>query len=695
MLAIFSEPILNNIVCKIMNNLQHATSPYLLQHASNPVQWHVWGDEALQLAKENDKPILLSIGYSSCHWCHVMAHESFENETTAALMNAHFINIKVDREERPDLDHIYMGAIQILTGSGGWPLNVFLTPDLKPFYGGTYFPPKPLHNRASWNDVLWHMADAFKNKRPEVEQQAQQLLDYISNDVASVLKKKSVENNLGEINFSEKLFSENDFEKMFTQMQMRFDSLHVGFEAAPKFLGTMNMEWLLLQNYFFNKKNGLQHVQLSLKKMFHGGIYDQIGGGISRYSTDAQWFAPHFEKMLYDNALLLKTMAQTFLITKDELLKTKAIHILQFLKREMQAANGGFYSALDADSEGVEGKFYCWHFDEIKNALNENEFKAVENFYNILPEGNWEHGFNILHEIASPQPSPKEREYLKSAHEKLFSIREKRIRPQLDNKQLLAWNALLISAFSHAYTSFDEIEFKKSALQIIDFFEKKLTNNFPNLYHQCTNEKSSQAAFLDDYAFAMQAYLDVYNITFDEKYLQQSYQIAQHILVHFSKPDSPFFYFSKKEQTDIISRSIELYDGALPSPNSVICRCFLKLSVLFSDEKLFEIAQQQLAEVKSAMIQYPTSFANWACAAMELENHLIEIICCGENAEKNIAELQQNYLPCTMLFLKNKNSDLPILQTYPVDKNEIFVCRNKACEAPVVDTSSVLKLTIR
>ncbi len=685
---------------KAHNSLQHASSPYLLQHAANPVQWHIWGDEALQLAKENDKPILLSIGYSSCHWCHVMAHESFENETTAALMNEHFINIKVDREERPDLDHIYMNAIQILTGSGGWPLNVFLTPDLKPFYGGTYFPPKPLQNRASWNDVLWHMADAFKNKRDEVEQQAQQLLDYISNDVTSVLKKKSLENNLGEINFSEKLFSESDFEKMFSQMQLRFDSLHGGFEAAPKFLGTMNMEWLLMQNYFFNKKNGLEHVQLSLTKMLSGGIYDQLGGGISRYSTDAQWFAPHFEKMLYDNALMLKTMAQTFLVTKDDLLKTKANHILQFLKREMQAANGGFYSALDADSEGVEGKFYGWQFDEIKNALNNNEWKIVQPFYNITTEGNWEHGFNILHQAIEKNKLAEGlnldekvvAENLKSAHEKLFSIREKKIRPQLDNKQLLAWNALLISGLSQCYKSFGDDEFKNCALQMVDFFSKKLSNNFPNLYHQCTLEKSSQAAFLDDYAFAMQALLDVYAITFDEKYLQKSYQIAQHIITHFSKPDSPFFYFTAKEQTDIISRSIELYDGALPSPNSVICRCFLKLSVLFNDEKLFEIAQQQLAEVKAAMIQYPTSFANWACASMELENHLAEIICCGENAEKIIAELQQHYLPASIMLLKIKNSELQILEPYPMDKNKIFVCRNKTCEAPVIDSEGVLRL---
>ena len=685
---------------KSANLLINETSPYLLQHAHNPVQWHAWNKEALQKAKQFDKPILLSIGYSSCHWCHVMEHESFENEQTAALMNEYFICIKVDREERPDLDHIYMQAIQILTGSGGWPLNVFLTPDLKPFYGGTYFPPKPIHNRPSWNDVLWHIANAYKTKRDEVEQQANQLMEYINNDVVSVLKKKMVDvPNQNE----ENIFSENDFEKMFQAMQMQFDSMDGGFGAAPKFLGTMNMEWLLHHFHFAKNEKVLAHVELSLLKMLSGGIYDQIGGGISRYRTDAKWFAPHFEKMLYDNALLLKVMAQTYSITKNNFLKEKANQILIWLRREMQDLNGGFYSALDADSEGVEGKFYVWTYDELKSILSEEEFKTVEKIYNILPEGNWEHGFNILH-TTSPQPYPKEREQIHLISQKLFSVREKRIRPQLDNKQLLAWNALLISGFSQCYKSFCDEKFKNAALQSLNFIEEKLFlgKNPAQLFHQCTLGKPQGAAFLDDYTYLIQAYLSAYETCFDEKYLHSAYSLSQFVISNFENENltralskgegemTPFFYFTQKNQMDVISRTIELYDGAVPSPNSVLCRAFLKLSLIFEDEKLFLIAKNQLQEVKNAMVQHPTSFANWACAAYELKNGITEIICCGDDADKFTNEIQQHFLPTSILMQKKSSTTVDVLKEYSTEENQIFICRNKTCASPVKDVRNVL-----
>ncbi len=668
------------------NQLIKETSPYLLQHAYNPVQWHAWNDDALQKAKDLNKPILLSIGYSSCHWCHVMEHESFENEQTAALMNEYFINIKVDREERPDLDHIYMNAIQILTGSGGWPLNIFLTPDLKPFYGGTYFPPKPMHNRPLWNDVLWHIANAYKTKRDEVEQQANQLMDYINNDVVSVLKKKMID--VPNEN-AENIFSENDFEKIFQAMQMQFDGMDGGFGAAPKFLGTMNKEWLLFDFRFAKNEKALAHVELSLLKMLNGGIYDQLGGGISRYSTDAKWFAPHFEKMLYDNALLLKVMAQTYSITKNNMLKEKANQILIWLQREMQDLNGGFYSALDADSEGIEGKFYIWAYEELKSILGEEEYKIIEKTYNILPEGNWEHGFNILHEATSPQPSPTERELLKSAYEKLFGARGKRVRPQLDNKQLLAWNALLISGLSQCCKSFGDKAFKNAALQSLKFIEEKL---FPrkipaHLFHQCTLGKPQGATFLDDYAYLIQAYLSIYEICFDENHLHSAYSLSQFVIENFVSENSPFFYYTKKSQNDVISRTMELYDGAVPSPNSVLCRAFLKLSLIFEDEKLFSIAKNQLQEVKNAMVQHPTSFANWACAAYEFKNGITEIICCGNDADKFTNKIQQHFFPATILMQKKNLTSLNILNEYATDKNLVFVCKNKTCQ--IIDAGKI------
>jgi uncharacterized protein len=665
---------------KHTNSLINSTSPYLLQHAHNPVNWHTWGDEALQKSKSENKPILISIGYSSCHWCHVMEHESFENEQTATLMNEYFINIKVDREERPDLDHIYMNAVQTLTGSGGWPLNVFLTPELKPFYGGTYFPPKPLQNRPSWNDVLMYMADAFKNKRDEVEQQANQLLEIVSKDVAFKKTEIGISN--------ESLFSDSDFDKMLIQMEMRMDKQNGGFERAPKFLGTMNMEWLLTHHFFTKNELALQHVEHSLKRMSCGGIYDAVGGGIARYSTDADWFAPHFEKMLYDNGLFLNIISQTYSITKNHALKSVAEKTIEYIKEEMLDTNGGFYSALDADSEGVEGKYYIWEYDELKNILDENELKLFEQHYSILPEGNWEHGYNILHATNFS----KEENILVSVLKKLKTHRSKRIKPLLDDKQLLSWNALLISALAKCGIAFKNEEAKKIALNAIGFIEQKLINiQFPNLFHQCTKQQIAHAAYLDDYAYLMQAYLDIYTISFDENYLQKANQIAKHIVENFSNDNSPFFYFTSKIQTDIVARTTEVYDGAQPSANSVICRCFLKLANIFDDNILMEIVEKQLQEIKSGVIQYPTSFANWALAAYEYKNGFTEFICTGNQALNFAAEIQEKFIPCKMVFVVDVKSKLEKLKTYFSTENKIYVCRNKSCLAPVDSVAKALQ----
>jgi uncharacterized protein YyaL (SSP411 family) len=690
------------------NSLIHSTSPYLLQHAHNPVNWFAWGDEALQKAKHENKPILLSIGYSSCHWCHVMERESFENEQTAAVMNEYFVNIKVDREERPDLDHIYMSAIQTLTGSGGWPLNVFLTPDLKPFYGGTYFPPKPMHNRASWVDVLMHMADAYKSRRDEVEKQAEQLLGFVTKNVA--FKKNDFDTN------PEILFSNSDFEKIFTQMEMRMDKQHGGFERAPKFLGTMNMDWLLHHEYFTkynNQQNNFHHskpspieegkgevakendenlffnhVSHTLLKMSRGGIFDCVAGGIARYSTDAEWFAPHFEKMLYDNALFLQILANEYSLSKNEQIKITIEKIFDYLMEEMQDKNGGFYSALDADSEGVEGKYYVWTDEELKQLLTTDEYEEIKNLFNILPEGNWEHGYNILHTTLTPTNKIA----YQSAIEKLKQERKNRIKPLLDNKQLLAWNALLISALSKCFLVLKDKKYKLAALNGLQFVEEKLINNsFPNLFHQHTLGKSKHNAYLDDYAFLMQAYLDAYALNFDESFLHKAYQIAQHIHQNFSNIDSPFYFFTSKNQTDVVARTTEVYDGALPSPNSVICRCFLKLSYLFDDNNLFAIAEKQLQEIKSAIVQHPTSFANWAIAAYEYTNGLTEIICTGNEAANFAAEIQTQFIPCKMIFISNKNTSIEKLKDYFSEQNKIYVCKNKSCLAPVNSVAEALK----
>jgi uncharacterized protein YyaL (SSP411 family) len=432
------------------NLLIEESSPYLLQHAYNPVEWHPWGEAALKLAKDLDKPILVSIGYAACHWCHVMERESFEDAATAKIMNEYFVNIKIDREERPDLDNIYMDAVQAMTGSGGWPLNVFLTPDKKPFYGGTYFPPEPMHNRASWKDVLLGISKGFKENRDQINGQAKKLTDHLQSSNAFGFQKTGAISAPGL----------SDMDAAVSALLMQADTVWGGFGGAPKFPQTASIRFLLRYHYFNPAhKASLEHALLCLDKMIEGGIYDQLGGGFSRYSTDGQWLAPHFEKMLYDNALLVTTLSEAYQLTKKESYHKAIIETLAFVENELMDADGGFLSALDADSEGVEGKFYTWSSSEIISLLQKSAplFMA---YYGVTEAGNWEHT-NILH---TPQPSSavaqqfgvSEKECLKTiqnCNSILMFERNKRIRPQTDDKQLLGWNALMNTAFCKAYAA--------------------------------------------------------------------------------------------------------------------------------------------------------------------------------------------------------------------------------------------------
>lgn len=678
---------------KFTNKLAEETSPYLLQHAHNPVNWYPWGDEALQKAKEKDKPILVSIGYSACHWCHVMEHESFEDEETAQLMNDNFINIKIDREERPDLDHIYMDAVQAIAGNGGWPLNVFLTPDKKPFYGGTYFPPQRAFNRASWKEVLEGVSNLFTEKREQVEAQAEELTQHIGR---SNIKAK----NFSLLN-EEEIFTRQQCDEIFTNVMKQADKNWGGFGNAPKFPQTFTINYLLRYYHYSKNDYALQQTCLSLDRMLHGGIYDQIGGGFARYSTDAEWLAPHFEKMLYDNALLISTLSDAYKITQNQSYKRVIEETINFIERELTDKNGGFYSALDADSEGEEGKFYVWNYDEVKNILLDDTEMFCK-YYDVSENGNWEHK-NILRVLTplqefANQNNLKEKEFeeqLKSSAEKLLAIRNKRIRPGLDDKILLSWNALMITALCKASSALVCIDYKNLAIATFDFIFStfKVNENDFELYHTFKNGVVKYPAFLDDYAYLIEACIALQEITSDNKYIEYANSLTQYIIENFSSTENDFFYYTSKKQKDIIIRKKEIYDGAIPAGNSVMADNLFYLSVIFDKPLWKEKAAGFLNNLAELIIKYPTSFGNWASLLIDVYAGVNEIAICGNGFEKFRDELLQKFIPNKVIQCTNKPNEnkYPLISKKSISNQPfIYLCRNYTCQAPVDNVQSIV-----
>jgi len=549
------------------NKLIEETSPYLLQHAHNPVNWFAWGDEALGLAKKENKPILISIGYSACHWCHVMEKESFENEETAHIMNEHFVNIKIDREERPDLDHIYMDAVQAMTGSGGWPLNVFLTPDAKPFYGGTYFPPKKAFNRPAWQEVLLGVHEAFSQRRNEIDSQAENLTEHLLQANSFGISSP------GGVNF----FTKEKTEEAFNSIMKNADKEWGGFGRAPKFPQSFVIQYLLRFYYVNENKEALQQALLSIDKMINGGIYDQVGGGFARYSTDAEWLVPHFEKMLYDNALLVSVISEAYQLSKDERYKEIIEETILFLQRELMHEESGFYSAIDADSEGTEGKFYVWNYDEVNEILNEDG-KIFCDFFDIRSQGNWE-GDNILwrrekDEVFCNEKNismKKLRQIIQQGKKLLLEKRNRRIRPQTDDKILLGWNALMNISLSKAYAATGNEAYEQMAIKNMQFILSKFSkDNSTEYFHDWKNNIAKQPAFLDDYAFLIQALIQLQEVTGNTDYLEKASLLTEHVIGYFSDTASEFFFYTNKDQEDVIIRKKEVYDGAQPSGNAIM-----------------------------------------------------------------------------------------------------------------------------
>ncbi len=673
------------------NHLIHETSPYLLQHAHNPVDWYPWGNDALHKAKTENKPILVSIGYAACHWCHVMERESFEDVSTATIMNEHFVNVKIDREERPDLDHIYMDAVQAMTGSGGWPLNVFLTPEGKPFYGGTYFPPARAFNRPSWKEVLLSIADAYKEKKPEIIQQAENLTQHLLQSNQFGIGPHS---GIG-------IFNSEQNEEVFQNLMKNADLIDGGFGRAPKFPQTFSIQWLLRHYYYAKDEKALHHALFSLDKMIYGGIYDQVGGGFARYSTDGEWLVPHFEKMLYDNALLLIAISEASQLDHRKLYEDVIEETIGFVERELMSNDAGFYCALDADSEGEEGRFYVWSKEEVDQVLV-SDSDLVCDYFDITERGNWE-GKNILrvkvpaHEFATQKAIDPDQFYqlIQTAKEKLLKWRAKRPRPLLDDKILLGWNALMNAACSKAFMATGKERYQQLAVRNMDFILRAFGHEGSGKWnHSYKNGQAKYPAFLDDFAYLIQALILLQEITGNTHYLDVSKELAEYVIAHFSEEEGPFFYYTNNQQDDVIVRKKEIYDGATPSGNAVMAHNLFYLSVVFDLREWKNRSMEMVSGLEPVIRKYPGSFGMWASLLQAFSSDVPEIVLTG----KKINELRKRFL---YIFIPHRifqsseitNPTFPLLEGKTLANQPlIFLCKNYACQQPVDNLPAFIRL---
>ncbi|MBP6334935.1 MAG: thioredoxin domain-containing protein [Bacteroidia bacterium] len=669
------------------NHLIGETSPYLLQHALNPVEWYPWGDEAWERAKKENKLVLVSIGYSACHWCHVMEHESFEDDSIAKLMNENFICIKVDREERPDIDQIYMSAVQLMTGSGGWPLNCFTLPDGKPIYGGTYFP------KANWSQVLLQLNKFYRENPDKAKEYAEEL-------TKGIKSMEIIKVNSSPVNFNTALLNE-----MISKWKTQFDNLEGGPNRAPKFPLPNNYEFLLNYSALTRNKEVLSHVELTLQKMAFGGIYDQIGGGFSRYSVDSLWKAPHFEKMLYDNAQLVSLYSLAYKQNKNPLYKTIVFESLEFIKRELTSSEGGFYSAIDADSEGVEGKYYVWKKEELHQLLKDlhggKGYPILTEYFNINSKGLWEEENYILLrkktdvEIATQfEITIEELNALVTEAKKiLLSERDKRIRPGLDDKILTSWNALMIKAFCDAYCAFGEPVFLVSAKKNADLLLKSIRRTDGGLFHSYKNGKAQINGYLEDYSFTCEALLALYECSFEEKYLQEAKKLTEYAFEHFYDDSLGSFWFTSNLDPALIARKKEIQDNVIPASNSSMAKALFRLGIHFEENKYSETAERMLHNVSTEMTGYGSGFSNWALLYLNFTQEFREVVVVGPDTEQKRLTMQTKFLPNTVFAGSKKSSTLPLLAERFVDgKTLIYVCENKVCKLPVESSEAALKL---
>jgi hypothetical protein len=681
------------------NRLANQTSPYLLQHKDNPVDWYPWGPEALARAKAEDKPIFLSIGYAACHWCHVMERESFEDPATAKLMNDLFVNVKVDREERPDLDSIYMQAVTALTGHGGWPMSVFLTPDGVPFYGGTYFPPTPRHGMPAFQQVLHGVHEAWKDRREQVLQGGESVLAHLRRE------RLGLPLGGGEL-------STDTLAAAVQGLWRQFDWRHHGWGSAPKFPQPMTIEFLLRYHALTGESTPLEMAAKTLRAMARGGMYDQLGGGFHRYATDAIWLVPHFEKMLYDNAQLARAYLHAWQVAGDPEFRRVTEEILDYVLHEMTDPSGGFYSSQDADSEGEEGKFFVWSAQEIDDALGP-EAALFKEYYGVRPQGNFE-GKNILSVTTEVDPlarkfglAPDEaRARLASARRRLLALRESRVKPGLDDKVLAAWNGLMLAAFAEAARALDRDDYRRAAIANAEFMLTTMRAPDGRLYRSWRNLPSPSGrggggegrlnAYLEDYANVAEGLLALYEAAFDARWFTAARELMDHALAHFSDPSGGFFDTRDDHET-LVTRPKDIQDNAAPSGNSMAVTVLLRLAALTAEPRYSDIAEAALRSVQPILAQYPAGFGQWLCALAFALGQPKEIALVGDPASSDMRALLDVifgvYRPFKVVALKRPGeaSPIPLLSGREMKDGRATaaVCYNFACRLPVTDAEAL------
>lgn len=676
---------------QMANRLIHSTSPYLLQHAHNPVAWQPWDVQALQNAKFEEKPILLSIGYSSCHWCHVMEKNCFEDVSIAELMNENFVCIKLDREERPDLDQIYMDALHLMGKRGGWPLNIFLTPDLLPFFGGTYFPPD------HWIQVLTQLSEAWKTRPDEILK--------IGNDLKEGLQTSDLVRFQLQDNPIEEKNILTTFHGQIEKLKASFDEDWGGFGQAPKFPMPCVLDFLLFYHHLFDKEDALKMVTTTLEKMAFGGIHDQLAGGFSRYSVDQEWKVPHFEKMLYDNAQLLSSYSHAYAATLDILNRDVALGIVQFVKSEMTGPDGEFYAALDADSEGEEGKFYLWKKSEILDILGP-EGEEFCHFFQISEEGNFENGENVLWRTQSQEEftlmysnrsHSEMHQYIIQCKRKLLDFRNNRIRPGLDDKAIAAWNALMTKALIDAYRIFDQPEILNIAYNNASFIKENLMHPNGHLWHTWKGGHAHIQGFLDDYAFTIDAFVALYEVTFHEPWLHDARQLADYAIEHFYDLGEGLFFYTHDKMDGLIARKKELMDNVIPASNSAMAMSLHRLGVLFFEDKYNTIVDRMLETIQPLMLKEGRYMANWLQVWLMRKYPSVEIAFVGKNALKFRKEVDKIFYPNKVMCGTTTNSQLPLLANRggAPSGTQIFVCQNGTCKLPVDNVPAALRLLKR
>ena len=672
------------------NRLIHEASPYLLQHAHNPVDWYPWGDDAFAKAKQENKPIFLSIGYSTCHWCHVMAHESFEDERIAKILNEHFISIKVDREELPGVDAVYMDFVQKTTGSGGWPLSVFLTPDAKPFYGGTYFPPIDSYGRPGFGTLLMSIEDAWRNQREKVLKSSEQL-------VLALQEKVLTDNEL--------TLTEDALKKSFDALSRAYDPQYGGFGKAPKFPQPSMLSFLLVYSHRTKNENALKMVENTLGKMAAGGIYDHLGGGFHRYSVDQLWRVPHFEKMLYDQALITRAYIQAFQITKKPAYQQTVKEVFDYILRDMTSPEGGFYSAEDADSEGHEGIFYVWTPKQIDKLLSRKEEKLIKTYYGVTAAGNFERGSSILNSAGSFERAAKKsgidagdaEAILKTAKQKLFNARQKRIRPHRDEKIIAGWSGLMISSLAYGGAVFDEPRYVRAAQRSADFVMAKLYET-GRLRRYYAKGKAREYAVLDDYAYLIQGLIDLYQADFDPKWLKISVDLAGQMTELFSGKEVGGLYLTGKDVQGLIVRTRPDYDGAVPSGNSVAATVLIRMAELTGQKEWLTHAEKILAHYQQDIKSRGTSLAQMLIAVDLWLGPRSEIVIAGRirstQTQKILKSVRGQFLPRTVVLVRDPETNADKLDPIaaivkahePIEgKVTVYLCEDFVCKRPMTE----------